>query len=916
MMFTRKQVLAYTILPQFMPRLRDLFATGFHYIPYFIAIVYQAVRLLPPGHPYLDARNIGRFGIRHVVAEAANNLVLSRKNIDQIILFTTIMVGIVIILLQFALLGFSLFVQPVLAQAMPQNFSEFFISPNPEQDLANIMMDMVFGVPEIFESCVSTGGPCQDVRGHDIVDENGEWILKDLGFPFPIHFGFHAMLRLYSIALLVVAAMITAYFIFTIAAETAQTGTAFGKRFNKVWAPIRLVVAFGLLVPIGPGLNSAQYIVLYAAKFGSGFASNGWRIFNEGLNGETLLQKEQLISQPNIPEINALLQFLFSASTCYELEGLYDKDAPKVSAYLVRSTITNGSAVEMDGDYDTLINFADGDNQVIIRFGIRDKEAYPTYKGYVKPICGELIFPLTDPRDPNGENPPERGTEIMQRYYYFLIDELWNDVFAGGGGFIGGDNNIYPLNYARRFTQWEQETGSTAELPKAKYRSDLQEFYRKDLLKALTGGDGGTGDGGIGTSGALNEQRESAEWEIGNLKDKGWAGAGIWYNRIAQLNGEMTTAVLALPMPSMYPEVMEHVALRKSQQDAGMSAEKRFEPVLADGQDVWPKRPQDQQMAEALWQAYLFWQADGQATTTHSSKTGNAFNDFIKFMTGTEGLFNMRKNKDVHPLAQIVGIGRSLVESTIRNVGFSTIFAGLGGASGDEIARKGTSGAIGILMTLAVLTMTAGFIMYYVVPFLPFIYFFFAVGGWVKGIFEAMVGAPLWALAHIRIDGNGLPGQAAVNGYFLIFEIFLRPILIVFGLLASISIFGAMAALLNETWDLVTQNLTGFDARAAAEGGNESESLIEFFRSPIDQFFFTVLYAIVIYLMGMSSFKLIDLIPNHILRWMGQGVSTFNDQNEDPAAGLVGSASIGAQQAISAVGGGLRQSLMGINKGF
>jgi len=378
----------------------------------------------------------------------------------------------------------------------------------------------------------------------------------------------------------------------------------------------------------------------------------------------------------------------------------------------------------------------------------------------------------------------------------------------------------------------------------------------------------------------------------------------------------MTTAALNIPMPTQYPDVMEYVATRKSQQDSNLSPARRFEPVTSGGEDIFPERPFDTQMAKALWDGYNFWQADGQATSTHTAPAGNAFTDFIKFITGTEGLFNIRKNRDVHPLAQIVGIGRSLIESTIRNVGFSTILAGLGGASGDQSIQAGTSGGIGILMTLSTVALTAGFVMFYVVPFLPFIYFFFAVGGWLKGIFEAMVGAPLWALAHIRIDGNGLAGSSAVNGYFLIFEIFLRPILIIFGLLASVSIYAALVSLLNDTWDLITVNLTGFDARDAAEGNGGDQTLIEFFRGPVDQFFFTILYAIIVYMMGVSSFKLIDLIPNNILRWMGQSITTFNDEREDAAQNLVGTASIGAQQAVSAGGGGLQKLLQGVNGGI
>ncbi|MCK5375053.1 MAG: DotA/TraY family protein, partial [Alphaproteobacteria bacterium] len=184
-----------------------------------------------------------------------------------------------------------------------------------------------------------------------------------------------------------------------------------------------------------------------------------------------------------------------------------------------------------------------------------------------------------------------------------------------------------------------------------------------------------------------------------------------------------------------------------------------------------------------------------------------------------------------------------------------------------------------------------------------FIYFFFAVGGWIKGLFEAMIGAPLWALAHIRIDGEGLPGNAAMNGYFLIFEGFLRPILIVFGMLASISIFAALVNVLNSIFNLIAQNAGGYDMKSQLMDASFSG---EYMRSLIDQFFFTVIYTIIVYMIGMSCFKLIDQIPNNILRWMGQAVSSFGDQREDPAQGLTSRASIGSQQVLGKLGGGLQ----------
>jgi conjugal transfer/type IV secretion protein DotA/TraY len=270
----------------------------------------------------------------------------------------------------------------------------------------------------------------------------------------------------------------------------------------------------------------------------------------------------------------------------------------------------------------------------------------------------------------------------------------------------------------------------------------------------------------------------------------------------------------------------------------------------------------------------------------------------------------MRKNANIHPLAQLTAVGKSLVESSIRNLTFAAV-AGGGGAifsTFDKFAGAGGFTIASFMVSIAMITMSTGFVLYYIVPFLPFIYFFFALGGWLKAIFEAMVGAPLWALAHIRIDGNGLPGAAAVNGYFLIFEIFLRPILIIFGMLASISIFAALVAVLNQIWDLVTMNVTGFDI--VYETANPGFGAV--FRQALDEFFFTVIYAIVVYMMGMASFKLIDLIPANILRWMGQSVATENDARENAAESLVSTSQVGSQQAIQSIGGSLQSTIKGM----
>jgi hypothetical protein len=118
----------------------------------------------------------------------------------------------------------------------------------------------------------------------------------------------------------------------------------------------------------------------------------------------------------------------------------------------------------------------------------------------------------------------------------------------------------------------------------------------------------------------------------------------------------------------------------------------------------------------------------------------------------------------------------------------------------------------------------------------------------------------------------------------------------------------AQVRVLNLTFDLMTSNVGGFnDNQSVGLGGD-----VSFRRSEIDQLFFTILYAIMVYLMATASFKLIDEIPKSILRWIGAGVSSFGDVNEDPKEGLQKYAAIGGITVGQQLTGSITKSADGL----
>ena len=870
MSITSGKILAYFALPGFVPRLKRIFGTGFSSLSYYMASVLNVARLLPNNHPYLNPANVGRYGMHHVLLQAWGNLEFKKKNTDQVIIFFSLLTGIVLLFAQMILFVLA-FTVPEASADFGDELTRMFVTQKPDQDLAFMFLDRVFGIPNIFNSSVTA----------------------DDGWPTPLHLGIQAMFGYYNTGLAIVAFLIILYFVIALVGETAKTGVPFGKRFNGAMAPLRLVVALALLVPITNGMNSAQMITLYAAKYGSGLATNGWIVFLDKIKTTFILgDANTLVVSPTPPQANGLVEFMFVAMVCrsaYELSTENEADEAnryKIEAYVIMEPPAPPSATgtpspipppvvailgEAPADNLNSVLAQNGNSNVTIRFGHRNEEWYPESVGGVEPLCGEMEINIQDLSEP--------GAYYIQNAYIFnlILKDYWEDVAFD---FTGDAENMV----RRKLTM---VNGRDPTLTSIEEYPDVAVTFLNTRTK-------------IYIEEAVKEQVAKGKWDE-DFSHYGWGGAAIWYNKIAQFNGSLISSVYNLPVPKKYPMIMEEVLERKKAQDNAIVGPERFNPVLTGGTKIFASGKKAE-FADLFYEAQSVW------TQTQSKDSDNFMGDAIKMLFGIEGLIDIHKNVDIHPLAQLVGIGRGLIESAVQNFGYSGISA-FGGMVAKGALGTLSSNSYVFFKTVAMMGLSLGFVLYYILPLLPFIYFFVALTNWVKTIFEAMIGLPLWALAHIRIDGDGLPGPAAMNGYYLIFEIFINPILIVFGMLAGITIFSAQVYVLNDIWGLVVTNLTGHNVDALSKTVEDKTGSIRYLRGVFDQFFYTCMYTIFVYMIGMASFKLVDTIPDRILRWMGTSVKSFNETADSMASQLVGKSYQATQTATGNADGMMMQMM-------
>ncbi|MFK7839424.1 MAG: DotA/TraY family protein [Bdellovibrionales bacterium] len=951
-----KKVAGYVILPGIMPRVGNLFTSGFGYIAFLIAQIYAMVRLLPSNHPYLNPENIGKFNVRQVIAEAANHIVLKKENIDQILIFGVILTGLVLIIIQIAMIIFALIFEPALASypSAPHPSGtvagkSIFLTVDPTFDIAFMLLDQVFGIPDMFGSCIEQGVSCQ--TGTTTIAPTPLPAITP-GTRWPFHQALHELFRFYNTGILLIGALIFLYFILIVIGETAVTGTPFGQRFQNVWVPIRLVVALGLLVPINYGLNSGQFITLFAAKIGSGFATNTWVTYNNqirlgapfagGKGANPTGERTSLIGNPEAPDVTPILTAMSVVHSCaagfYYIDTddagtkQYTPDNDLVKAYFFKTAPNwmpnTDSVMEINSGttYADALSFFNN-SDITIRFGEHfdndgdgEVDAGETELDH----CGEIRISI------HSASGTGLGPEAVQEYYYTLIRDAWFDANSFGleafafrfaslqlQGATNDPALIHVCNPPSGVTATDVAGGvlgalSTPPVPLCNLapRTRWQTTYVAQMQTNL--------QARLGTIWTDYTNATNLYEMNSDILSRGWAGAGIWYNTIARINGNYMSAVRDVPVLSKYPIVMRNIQEIERRENVLITQSNRFclESVKNTGEITSDMRS----VGEVLCKVMKYWNDNGRSILSDEVEiSGSVFEDTINLIFGTQPLSAMTDtNVSTHPLTQLTLLGKGLVDASIRNIATASAGSAIGGLGViiDRVIPGLITPAADFILSTAFVGLTAGLVLYYIVPFLPFIYFFFAVASWIKTIFEAMVGAPLWALAHLRIDGDGLPGTSALNGYFLIFEIFLRPVLTIFGLVAATLIFTAQVRVLHFLWSIVTENLAGFDNDTTIDLVQAGNARISFKRSIVDQFFFSVIYAIIVYMMAIAAFKLIDKIPDNLLRWMGNQVSSFGDINQDSVDGLTRYAALGGATAGRQLSEGVQQAASGAGGSF
>lgn len=329
-----------------------------------------------------------------------------------------------------------------------------------------------------------------------------------------------------------------------------------------------------------------------------------------------------------------------------------------------------------------------------------------------------------------------------------------------------------------------------------------------------------------------------------NIQQDGWMFVGAWYMKIAKAGQMFSDAATAMPIASG--------------QDGQRRSGNGSNDVFIDSA-MTLARNLIVQGAPKNAKAFTGLGAQANADSNIASQILNWFIADNNLGFGSDANALLSQN----PVIGAAQLGRKMINWAWVALGAGTAAATGGGAAAGEIFGK-LAGAdtaaiiVGNLLTPAFymlfVPLIAAGVALTLIPMIPALMWGMGVIGYVMLLVEAMLGASIWMLAHLHPEGDGV-GRGG-KGYALLLDLFLRPTLMVMGFIASIALMTPVG------W---------FFSSLFIGAATESDALTGFAGLTV-LIAMMMLYGTIQVVVIRKIFSLIHVIPDQLLRWIGEAV--------------------------------------------
>lgn len=674
------------------------------------------------------------------------------------------------------------------------------------------------------------------------------------------------MFGVFNSVALAIAILVVVYVTVVGLITSAQEGEFMGREWNSFWVPFRVVLGLAALVPSGAGYCAIQLLMMWIIVQGVGAADTLW---TTALNYADFAGS--LFTQGSVPSTGVAynLSVLFQNVVCDEsARAQYDNPFksdkggyfcngggswcnsataldPQKSSYELGPSGACGSVSyckmdsECKGDKSTSLACKSCQAQISAL-----QQIIPTYRDIAKAfIQADYTYRDFTARSYNVENNPD-----WQFIYEFCSD---NDIKQknccipsvkdGSSDTCKVDsdkaNELFPRVNGNTFSNTSKDAVNNLLWPyfmkpslgNADFVLSASTFYVSNLEGAVVAYLNETG--GTKLSGELKKAQNT-----------GWILAGSFYYALAELND------------STFKSSMPSFKVTPSDANSKTSNDLYYERNNFDAADALIYTSANS--------------AEGKSTETTSTgsessdKSLGIINNGLKDMgTAVSGSITQT---NTNPLARLQTAGRVLLIiaeilfiifliAAVLIAMIASISVWVFGTGAVNPAGPASYIMYFILVPLFFLLLgimvTFGGLLGIYAPLIPYIVFTFGAIGWFTSCIETMAAGPLVAIGimapahHHKVLGKAEPAL------LLLFNVFLRPSLMIFGLIAAMLLASVVITMINTGFSMVKSMISNGD--------------------PLSMILMLAAYVYLIVAALNKCFAAIHLIPEKVMRWIG-----------------------------------------------
>lgn len=589
--------------------------------------------------------------------------------------------------------------------------------------------------------------------------------------------------------------------VFRRVARTANSGNAFDQVGSSLWAPVRMVWGMSSLLPTANGWCLAQLTMLWMASvMGIGSAN-----LTVEAAASALVDGTPMVMSPVMPKSASVARQLYEADLC--MHGINFGLAQAAAA---------GGLVDDDEYIAQRPDPAHPD-------GFMLSDGRGTYTCGAAAVDSQKIEP-----QPTNTNSLDWGTYDPGVVYAAHIEALQRM-----------QSILDPA--AKEFVEatLAVRNGSRMAVPTAEVAIQSAAAAYENIVQARA-------------SQSVGSMKELTSQITQNLSRQGWWMLGSWYQTFAMANTKLSDAVSALatvrgpsPFGSSGPADvwLSAVSAYRSQQANGAIATTLGQPPSG------PQAAGGSDSGSSLFKAVFA--EPGQSllkVMTDAGSDRNQQNPLIRMKNIGDYCMGMAEGS----LTAVVGL--SVVLELKDGWSLAGIAAKIGNlATGIGDGFSGAFKAVYPYLFIMILSLFFfGVTLSVYLPMVPFVIWFSAAINWLVVVAEGVVGATLWAFAHLLLaDGEGM-GQRTMHGYMFLLNVCFRPFLMVIGFFIGGGVLTVGGTFLMDGFSLAVKNAQ-FDSTTGIF------SILAYFW----------LFIQISLSLAHNSFNLISLLPDQVIPWIG-----------------------------------------------